>query len=91
MIVTPIMPTLPIKIDQREVMVNGEKMHSSLVLNRLTGPTNLIGFPSLSMPCGISLTGLPIGLQLIGKPFDEANMYRFGEVLERELSLKNLI
>jgi aspartyl-tRNA(Asn)/glutamyl-tRNA(Gln) amidotransferase subunit A len=51
-------------------------------VTRLTGPTNLNGFPSLSVPCGLTATGLPVGVQLIGRPFDEATLYRFGHSYE---------
>ncbi len=81
-IVTPTVPILPVDIGQREIVLNGSTIHSSLVLNRFTGPFNMTGLPSLSMPCGFSESGLPIGIQLIGKPFDEANIYRFASVLE---------
>ena len=41
------------------------------------------GLPSLSVPCGTTEAGLPIGLQLIGRAFDEATLYRFGHAHER--------
>lgn len=89
-LITPTVPILPTDINQREVKINGVKEHVFSVLNRLTGPTSLIGFPSLSIPCGFSKSGLPIGLQLIGKPFDEANMYQFAEAFERERLIPKL-
>ena len=41
---------------------------------------NIAGLPSLSLPCGQDREGLPIGLQLIGKPFGEAALYRAGDL-----------
>jgi aspartyl-tRNA(Asn)/glutamyl-tRNA(Gln) amidotransferase subunit A len=81
-LITPTVPILPTDIDQRYVELSGEKEHVFSVLNRLAGPKNLLGFPSLSIPAGLSNRGLPIGLQLIGKPFDEANIYRFAQAFE---------
>jgi aspartyl-tRNA(Asn)/glutamyl-tRNA(Gln) amidotransferase subunit A len=52
----------------------------------LTGPTNLNGLPSLSVPCGFTSSGLPIGLQLIGRPFDEATLYRYAHAYEAEVN-----
>jgi aspartyl-tRNA(Asn)/glutamyl-tRNA(Gln) amidotransferase subunit A len=47
-----------------------------------TVPTSLAGLPGLSVPAGLSARGLPLGLQLIGRPFDEATVLRAGAVLE---------
>jgi len=41
------------------------------------------GLPGLVVPCGIDRAGLPIGLQVIGKPFDEATMLRIGAAFEQ--------
>ena len=49
----------------------------------LTIPVNLAGLPGLSVRCGFNATGLPIGLQLIGKPFDEATLLRVAHAYER--------
>ena len=49
---------------------------------RLASPASLAGLPALSVPCGFSEEGLPIGFQLIGKPFDEATLFRVGHAYE---------
>ena len=77
-------PTVPIPapdIGQRETTIEGYEEAIYSALTRLTGPTNLNGLPSLSIPCGTT-SGLPVGLQLIGRPFDEATLYRFGRAYE---------
>jgi aspartyl-tRNA(Asn)/glutamyl-tRNA(Gln) amidotransferase subunit A len=64
----------------------GEKSDDpiSMYLNDVfTVTVNLAGLPGLSVPAGLNGEGLPLGLQLIGKAFDEATLFRAGEVLER--------
>jgi Asp-tRNA(Asn)/Glu-tRNA(Gln) amidotransferase A subunit family amidase len=51
--------------------------------SRLTRPWNGLGLPALSVPCGFSGGGLPIGLQLVGRPFDEATVLRAGHAYEQ--------
>jgi aspartyl-tRNA(Asn)/glutamyl-tRNA(Gln) amidotransferase subunit A len=78
-------PTVPIpapEIGQRQITIDGYEEAVYSALTRLTGPTNLNGLPSLSIPCGTTTSGLPVGLQLIGRPFDEATLYRFGRAYE---------
>ncbi len=48
-----------------------------------TVPVNLAGLPAISVPAGLSGEGLPLGLQVIGRAFDEETVLRIGEVLER--------
>ena len=47
-----------------------------------TVPTSLAGLPGISVPAGLSARGLPLGLQLIGRPFDEETLFRVAGVLE---------
>lgn len=47
-----------------------------------TVPASLAGLPALSVPAGLSQNALPLGLQLIGRPFDEATILRCGQVIE---------
>ena len=82
-------PTVPIAatlVDQREVDIAGYEEPVRSAVTRLTGPANLIGFPSLSVPCGFTESGLPVGMQLIGRPFEEATLYRFGHAYEGAVS-----
>jgi aspartyl-tRNA(Asn)/glutamyl-tRNA(Gln) amidotransferase subunit A len=48
-----------------------------------TVPVNLAGLPAISVPAGLSEQGLPLGLQLIGRPFDEETLCSLAEVIEQ--------
>jgi aspartyl-tRNA(Asn)/glutamyl-tRNA(Gln) amidotransferase subunit A len=47
-----------------------------------TVPVNLAGLPGISVPAGLTADGLPLGLQIIGRAFDEATVFRAAGVLE---------
>ena len=51
--------------------------------SRLTRPFNALGLPALSVPCGFATDGRPVGLQLVGRPFDEATVLRAGHAYEQ--------
>jgi aspartyl-tRNA(Asn)/glutamyl-tRNA(Gln) amidotransferase subunit A len=79
-------PTVPIiapDINAREVVVRGKVQPVRNLLLRLTSPLNYTGQPALSIPCGKSSTGLPIGLQLISHTGCEAKIYQFAHQFER--------
>lgn len=81
-ILTPTAPTPAFK--------RGEKSKDPLemYLNDIfTISTNLAGVPALSMPCGMSASGLPVGVQLIGKAFDEATLLRVAHCYEQHSGL----
>ncbi len=48
-----------------------------------TVTVNMAGLPGISVPAGLDTQGLPLGLQLIGRPFDEATLFSLGEVIEQ--------
>jgi aspartyl-tRNA(Asn)/glutamyl-tRNA(Gln) amidotransferase subunit A len=65
----------------------GEKVDDPLsmyLMDVFTLPCNLAGLPGLSVPCGFTKAGLPVGLQLLGRPFDEARLLRIARAYERE-------
>lgn len=69
--------------------VIGEKKDDPIAMymaDVLTVPVNLAGLPALSIPCGFSTENLPIGIQVIGKPFDEWTILGVGHALEEALS-----
>ena len=51
--------------------------------NIFTIPGNLSGIPGVSVPCGFSVAGLPIGLQVLGRPLDEARVLRAAYAYEQ--------
>jgi aspartyl-tRNA(Asn)/glutamyl-tRNA(Gln) amidotransferase subunit A len=71
LIVTPVMPTTAFKL--------GEKIQDPLQMylsDIYTISVNLAGVPAISLPCGFSKAGLPIGLQILGRPFQEETVLR---------------
>jgi aspartyl-tRNA(Asn)/glutamyl-tRNA(Gln) amidotransferase subunit A len=80
-----LMPTTPIPaplVGERAVPVDGVTDDVRAWLTRCTRPINLTGHPALSVPCGLTNAGLPIGLQLVGRYFDEATLLRLGAAYE---------
>ena len=78
-------PTLPLcgwEVSQSHVEIAGQPEHVLHACWRYTYPWNLTGLPALSVPCGFA-DGLPVGLQLVGKPFDEATILRVGEAYQQ--------
>ena len=84
-LLTPTLPIVATEIGQREVSIGAYEESVRSALTRYTGPTDLTGHPSLSIPCGITASGLLVGLQLIGRHFDEATLYRFGHAYEEAM------
>ena len=83
-ILTPTAPTPAFAI--------GDKMDDPIAMylnDVFTVPVNLAGLPAISVPVGLSADKLPLGLQLIGKPFDEKRLLQVGQVLEKSAALKN--
>ncbi len=77
LILGPTAPTPPFKI--------GEKMNDPLSMylsDIYTISANLAGVPAMSLPCGFSANGLPIGMQLTAKPFDEGTIFRAASAYE---------
>ncbi|MFM1654833.1 amidase [Brevibacillus sp. B_LB10_24] len=83
-LLTPTLPILPTDIDQREVMIGDYQDGVRQALLRLTSPTNFTGNPGLSVPCGFSASGLPIGFQMIARHGEEAKLYQFGYAYEQQ-------
>jgi aspartyl-tRNA(Asn)/glutamyl-tRNA(Gln) amidotransferase subunit A len=52
-------------------------------LTRFTRPINYLGLPSLAIPAGFTRAGLPVGMQLVGRSFDEATLLRIGAAFQR--------
>jgi aspartyl-tRNA(Asn)/glutamyl-tRNA(Gln) amidotransferase subunit A len=55
-----------------------------LAISANTRPFNYLGLPAISIPCGFDANGLPIGLQLAGRPFAEARLLRLADAYQRD-------
>ena len=66
-----------------DVTIQGTTIGITPALTQYTRPYNITGFPAISIPCGFSEDGLPIGLQLAGKPFDEITLLRAAYTYEQ--------
>lgn len=84
-VLSPVTPTTAYKLDEK--MSDPLEMYMGDIYNV---PVNIAGIPSLSMPCGTDSTGLPIGMQLIGKAFSEELLYRAGNAYETETGCYHL-
>jgi aspartyl-tRNA(Asn)/glutamyl-tRNA(Gln) amidotransferase subunit A len=73
-IVAPAVPITAPCIGENEVTIKGEKETVRSALVRLNRPANLTGDPAMSIPCGYTRAGLPVGLQLIGPRWSEARL-----------------
>ncbi|MFH1186064.1 MAG: amidase [Chloroflexota bacterium] len=62
----------------------GDALEHARQLTRFTAPFNLTGLPAISIPCGFSRGGLPIGLQLVAGPWQEAHLLKAARAYERE-------
>jgi aspartyl-tRNA(Asn)/glutamyl-tRNA(Gln) amidotransferase subunit A len=85
-IMTPSTPSSAFKI--------GEKTNDpvSMYLNDIfTVPVNLAGLPAISIPGGLDVKGYPLGLQIIGKAFDEQNILNIAYAMEKKINFKNKI
>ena len=85
-ILTPSTPSAAFKI--------GEKTNDpvSMYLNDIfTVPVNLAGLPAISIPAGVDTKGYPLGLQIIGKAFDEQNILNIAYAMEEKIQFKNKI
>ena len=85
-ILTPSTPSSAFKI--------GEKTNDpvSMYLNDIfTVPVNLAGLPGISIPAGLDKKGYPLGLQIIGKAFDEQNLLNIAYAMEEKINFKNNI
>ena len=85
-LVTPTAPVPAPPIGAKAVTLGGTAYQvrgpGSGVISRNTSPSNATGLPAITVPCGFTAAGLPIGLQLIGRPFEEALLLQVAHAYE---------
>ncbi len=76
-------PAVPVEKMGQDIEIDGITENATVALLRLTMPFNLAGLPTISFPCGFSTDGLPVGLQVAGKPFEEATVLRIAHAYQQ--------
>jgi len=79
---TPTTPIAAPRIGETTVQFGDQTEDVRLASTRLVRGINVLGLPALSMPCGVDRRALPLGLQIVGRPFDEALILRVAAALE---------
>ena len=78
----PMEPIVAPLIDAEGLQINGLEVDPIGALTQYTRPFNLTGYPALTVPCGFS-DGLPVGLQLAARPFEEATALNAGHAYQQ--------
>ena len=84
-ILAPTSPVTAFPIGDKSMKENPINMYLNDVF---TVSVNLAGLPAMSLPIGLSENGLPIGMQLIGKSFDEETIFKTGFALEQDANFQ---
>jgi len=88
-IISPTLPSIAPSIGEDSVVINNQKQPLTDNMIRLTSPTNLVGLPAISIPCGLS-HGLPVGLQIMGPAFKEEEILNFAYAFEKTNPLSRM-
>ena len=83
-LLTPVMMMPVPTIAESDLAANPGFSEFIVAMGHATRPWNYLGLPGLSVPCGFTANGLPAAFQLVGRPFDEATLYRAARAYERE-------
>jgi aspartyl-tRNA(Asn)/glutamyl-tRNA(Gln) amidotransferase subunit A len=82
-LLAPATPIVAPTLDERQVALGDGPSDVRAALLRFTRPFNFSGHPVCAVPCGFTEGGLPIGMQLVGRPFDEATVLRAADAFQR--------
>jgi aspartyl-tRNA(Asn)/glutamyl-tRNA(Gln) amidotransferase subunit A len=89
LIFAPATPIPAPRLGVRLVRIGSTEETVRAALLRLCRPANFAGIPAISLPCGFTEEGLPIGLQLLARPWDEARLLRAASAYERAAGWRN--
>jgi aspartyl-tRNA(Asn)/glutamyl-tRNA(Gln) amidotransferase subunit A len=85
-VVTPTTPIPAPQIGVRTVSIEGDEEDTRLATTRLVRGINVLGLPAISIPCGKTKAGLPIGLQIIGRAWEERRLLEWAAAWEENLT-----
>ncbi len=77
------LPAIPVEQAGQAIEIDTQTENATTAYLRLTMPFNLSGLPTISFPCGFSATGLPLGLQVAGRPLEETTVLRIAHAYQQ--------
>ena len=83
-VVTPTTPIPAPRIDEVDKPWRAGPEKAAAALTRFTRYFNIVGLPGISIPCGFTMDSLPIGMQIVGKAFDESRILRVAHAYEQD-------
>jgi aspartyl-tRNA(Asn)/glutamyl-tRNA(Gln) amidotransferase subunit A len=88
-LVAPSVATGATKIDQTHIDISGQQVNALALMSRLTRPFNICGYPTTSVPAGFTSAGMPIGMQIAGRPFEDATVLQVTHAYEQATEWHN--
>jgi len=82
-LLAPSTPIATTPLGERETTVDGARLDVRGTLLKFTRPFNFSGHPACSVPCGFTGDGFPLGMQIVGRPFDEVTVLRVADAWQR--------
>ena len=80
-LITPTTPITAPRIGETAATIDGQTDDVRLASTRLVRGFNVVGLPAISVPCGLDSRGLPMGMQIVARPFAEAMVFRVAQAL----------
>lgn len=87
-LITPMLACAPPRVGQPMITVGGRTLPAAGMMTRFSSPFNMTGLPALSLPCGFDAAGLPVSLQIVGRPGADAQVLAAGSWVEKLLDYR---
>ena len=92
LLVCPTVAVPPFPVEQRfPTEIAGETLTTYIDWMFLTFVITLTGCPAISLPCGLTQQGLPVGLQLVGRPHGDAKLLGYARLIEQALAFQQMV
>lgn len=85
---TTLLPATKIGEEELEIEVQGQKFNTFEVFRRNCNPINVVGYPAITLPAGYSETGLPVGLQMVVRPWEEDKLLSMAYAFEEATHIR---
>lgn len=86
-VLLPTVPIPPFTLGATSVSLNGRQQDTIKLMTQFTTLFNVVGYPAISIPASVPAGSLPIGIQIVARPHEEATLFRIGLAYERQVGM----